>query len=158
MNNPIDLRQALRSLNDLPAFPVIAQKLLALQLDTEQGEQQMMLLIGQDPLISARLIGLANSPLLGSSRQITSVKEASMMLGLTRVRPSIMDASLTEVIWRELPSNGELARPMSRAEISGSCPINSIICCSPCSVSSWSASSFCAMTGKAGKSFRLRNA
>ena len=86
MNNPIDLRQALRKLNDLPAFPVIAQKLLALQLDTEQGEQQMMLLIEQDPLISARLIGLANSPLLGSSRQITSVKEASMMLGLTRVK------------------------------------------------------------------------
>ena len=102
MNNPIDLRQALRSLNDLPAFPVIAQKLLALQLDTEQGEQQMMLLIGQDPLISARLIGLANSPLLGSSRQITSVKEASMMLGLTRVKSVATGIAVMSLVSRPI--------------------------------------------------------
>ncbi len=86
MSTPIDLRQALCNLQDLPAFPVIAQKLLSLKLDTEQGEQQMMLLIAQDPLISARLIGLANSPLLGTSRKIISVNEAAVMLGLTRVK------------------------------------------------------------------------
>lgn len=48
MSTPVDLRQSLRNLQDLPAFPVIAQKLLALNLDSEQGEQQMMLLIAQD--------------------------------------------------------------------------------------------------------------
>lgn len=86
MSHPVDLRQSLCHLQDLPAFPVIAQKLLALNLDTEQGEQQMMLLIAQEPLISARLIGLANSPLLGASRKIISVHEAAVMLGLTRVK------------------------------------------------------------------------
>ncbi|MDP2761023.1 MAG: HDOD domain-containing protein [Sideroxyarcus sp.] len=86
MNTPIDLRQAVRNLNELPAFPVIAQKLLALKLDTDQGEQQMMLLIAQDPLISARIVGLANSPLLGASRKIDSVNDAAIMLGLTRVK------------------------------------------------------------------------
>jgi len=86
MNTPIDLRQAVHNLNELPAFPVIAQKLLALKLDTDQGEQQMMLLIAQDPLISARIIGLANSPLHGTSRKIDSANDAAMMLGLTRVK------------------------------------------------------------------------
>ncbi len=86
MNNPIDLRQAVRKLDELPAFPVIAQKLLALDLDSGQGEQQMLLLIEQDPLIAARLIGLANSPLLGTSRKIGSIKDAVMLLGLTRVK------------------------------------------------------------------------
>jgi putative nucleotidyltransferase with HDIG domain len=86
MNTPIDLRQAVRSLNSLPALPVIAQKLMALKLDSEEGEKQMMLLISQDPMISAKIIGLANSPLLGTTRHITAVRDAAMLLGLTRVK------------------------------------------------------------------------
>lgn len=86
MNTPIDLRKAVRNLNSLPALPVIAQKLLALKLDSEEGERQMMLLIAQDPMISAKIIGLANSPLLGATRHITAVRDAAMLLGLTRVK------------------------------------------------------------------------
>ena len=86
MNTPVNLRQAVRNLNSLPAMPVIAQKLMGLKLDTEEGEKQMMLLIAQDPMISAKIIGLANSPLLGATRHITAVKDAAMMLGLTRVK------------------------------------------------------------------------
>ena len=86
MNAPIDLRQAVRNLNSLPALPVIAQKLMALKLDSEEGERQMMLLIAQDPMISAKIIGLANSPLLGTTRHISAVKDAAMLLGLTRVK------------------------------------------------------------------------
>lgn len=82
----VDLKQAIRNLNSLPAMPVIAQKLLALNLNSEKGEQQMMMLIGQDPMISAKIIGLANSPLLGLTRHITTVKDAAMLLGLTRVK------------------------------------------------------------------------
>jgi HD-like signal output (HDOD) protein len=80
------LRLAVRELNNLPAMPVIAHKLLALKLDTDEGERQMMLLIEQDPLISAKIIGLANSPLLGASRKVSTVKEAALLLGLTRVK------------------------------------------------------------------------
>jgi putative nucleotidyltransferase with HDIG domain len=86
MNPPIDLRHAVRNLNSLPALPVIAQKLMGLKLDTEEGERQMLLLIAQDPMISAKIIGLSNSPLLGASRHISAVREAAMLLGLTRVK------------------------------------------------------------------------
>jgi putative nucleotidyltransferase with HDIG domain len=81
----IDLKQAVKNLDSLPAMPVIAQKLLALKLDDDEDENKMLLLIGQDPLISARVIGLANSPLIGASRKINTVKDASMLLGLKRV-------------------------------------------------------------------------
>ncbi|MBI3478906.1 MAG: HDOD domain-containing protein [Nitrosomonadales bacterium] len=84
--SPIDLKQAVKRLDSLPAMPVIAQKLLALKLDTDQDEQQMLLLIAQDPLISARIIGLANSPLVAASRKISTVKDASLLLGLKRVQ------------------------------------------------------------------------
>ncbi len=82
---PVDLKKAVSRLDSLPAMPIIAQKLLALRLDTDQDEQQMLLLIAQDPLISAKIIGLANSPLVGASRKINTVKDASLLLGLKRV-------------------------------------------------------------------------
>ncbi len=85
IKSPIDLKQAVKRLDSLPAMPIIAQKLLALKLDTDQNEQQMLLLIAQDPLISARIIGLANSPMVAASRKINTIKDASLLLGLKRV-------------------------------------------------------------------------
>lgn len=85
VKSPIDLKQAVSRLDSLPAMPIIARKLLALKLDTDQDEQQMLLLIAQDPIISAKVIGLANSPLIAASRKIITLKDASMLLGLKRV-------------------------------------------------------------------------
>lgn len=80
------LRLALNNLESLPAMPAIAQKLLALELDTDAGEAQMLALIEQDPQISARLIGLANSPTINAGRKVCTVQEAAMLLGLKRLK------------------------------------------------------------------------
>ncbi len=81
-----DLKQAIKNLDVLPAMPVIAQRLLALNLDTEEGERQLLVLIGQDPQISAKILGLANSAMVGASRPIATVREAAMLLGTKRVQ------------------------------------------------------------------------
>lgn len=80
------LQLALGNLDSLPAMPAIAQKLLALPLDTDQGEAQMLSLIEQDPQLSARIVGLANSPTLGVGRKITAIRDAAMLLGLKRLK------------------------------------------------------------------------
>lgn len=80
------LKKALANLDALPAMPVIAQKLLALPLNTDAGEAQLLNLVGQDPQISAKLIGLSNASTMGVTRKISSVKDAVMLLGLTRVK------------------------------------------------------------------------
>lgn len=80
------LKQSLANLDSLPAMPATAQKLLALPLDTDEGETQMLQLIGQDPQISAKIISLANSPIMGVSRKLNTVSDAAMLLGLTRVK------------------------------------------------------------------------
>lgn len=85
-NQNIDLRQAVKNIDALPAMPVIAQKLLALQIDTDKGEREMLILIEQDPQISAKIIGLSNLAMLGSTRKITSVKDAVTLLGMNRVK------------------------------------------------------------------------
>lgn len=80
------LKQALANLDSLPAMPDTAQKLLALPLDTDEGEAQMLRLIEQDPQISAKIISLANSPVMGIPRKLSKVSDAAMLLGLTRVK------------------------------------------------------------------------
>lgn len=82
----VDLRAAIRNLDSLPTMPLVAQKILRLPLDTLEGEQQLLKMIEQDPQISARIIGLANSPLFGSANKITSIRDAAMMLGINRVK------------------------------------------------------------------------
>ena len=86
MNSQIDLKMNLAGLDSLPAMPTIAQKLLSLALDSDEGEAQLLKLIEQDPLISAKIIGLSNSSLFGASRKVNSVHDAAMLLGLTRVK------------------------------------------------------------------------
>ena len=86
MSTPSDLKKAIRNLDALPTMPVVAQKLLALPLDTEDGETKLLKLIELDPLISAKIIGLANTSLFGSPVKVSSVRDAAMRLGLTRVK------------------------------------------------------------------------
>ena len=86
MNATANIASAISKLNSLPAMPAIAQKLLSLQLDTSDGETQMLKLIGQDPLITAKIVGLANTPVFGVTRKVSTVNDAAMLLGFSRVK------------------------------------------------------------------------
>ncbi len=90
LNYNIDhLIKAVHSLDILPATPVIANKLIALQMGTEEGQQQLLLLAEQDPQISAKVIGLANNAKSASAPEITSVRDASLSLGSQKFQRTI---------------------------------------------------------------------
>ncbi|MFA6922118.1 MAG: HDOD domain-containing protein [Gallionella sp.] len=80
------LTQAIANIDSLPAMPAIALKLMSLRLDTDEGEIQLLNLIGQDPQISAKLISLANSPVMSMSVKVSNITDAALRLGLTRVK------------------------------------------------------------------------
>ena len=94
----VNLKLALAKLDTLPAMPAIAQKLLGLNLNTEQGEAEFLRLIEQDPQISAKIIGLANSPVYGASRKVLSLSYAVMLLGLTRVKSVAIGIAATSTL------------------------------------------------------------
>ncbi|NDU85595.1 MAG: HDOD domain-containing protein [Ferrovum sp.] len=83
---PFQLREAAEHIDLLPAIPQIAQKIMALQINTDEGESKLLKLIEQDPQIAAKIIGLANTPLIGPSKRVTSVADAAMLLGLNHVK------------------------------------------------------------------------
>jgi putative nucleotidyltransferase with HDIG domain len=80
------LRASLCKIDSLPAMPEIAQKLLALPLNTEDGEAQLLKLIEQDLQLFARIIGLANSSAMGVGRKITGIQDAAQLLGMKRLK------------------------------------------------------------------------
>lgn len=85
-NSPSSMKKALSNLDSLPPMPAIAQKIMALDLSSDEGESAMLKLIEKDPQLSAKIIGLANTPLFGASKRVTSISDAAMLLGITRVK------------------------------------------------------------------------
>lgn len=110
MSSVVDLKQAVQHLDSLPAMPIIAQKLLGLNLDTDEGEREMLRLIEQDPLISAKIIGLANTPLFGPSKRVSSTKDSAMLLGITRVKAVAMGIAVMTAM---------IKKPMGKLNIQG---------------------------------------
>ncbi len=88
------LEKAISKTDTLPTMSVIGQRLLSLRLDTDEGERELMNLVESDPMIAARIIGLANSPIFASPKKITSMREAVMVLGLSRVKAVAISIAL----------------------------------------------------------------
>ncbi|MCK9200391.1 MAG: HDOD domain-containing protein [Gallionella sp.] len=86
MNAAASLRQALDHLGTLPPIPRIAQKILSLKINSDEGERILLELIEKDPPILTKVIGLANSPLFGTGRKILSLHEAATILGSKRIK------------------------------------------------------------------------
>lgn len=101
MNPPDSLRAAVDRIDSLPAMPRVAQEIMALPLDTDAGERELLALIGTDPQISARVIGLANAPLFGAAKKITSVGDATMLLGINRVKALVMGIAVMSTMTRK---------------------------------------------------------
>jgi len=86
MTRPESLREAVSRVNSLPAIPTVAQEILSLKLITDEGECALLNLIKQDPMLSAKVIGLSNAAQFGASRKIMTVRDAVMLLGFKRVK------------------------------------------------------------------------
>jgi HD-like signal output (HDOD) protein len=90
--------------HNVPIFPKIALELLTL-LDDEEGNLHLLVdYAKQDPVISSRLLGLANSAgLTASGRSLKDVYSAISMLGLGRVRLLVLSMSIRGAIEKFSP-------------------------------------------------------
>jgi len=90
-------------LESLPAMPQIAQQILSINLATDDGNAKLLKLVQQDPSISARIIGLANSPLFGTSRKIMSASDATTVLGIKRIKMVALSFAMISSMTRNPP-------------------------------------------------------
>jgi len=70
----------------LPALPEAALKIRQLINQPDIGSTEIIRIVQSDPVLSARLVKVANSPLYGTWRQIKTVRDAVRRLGVETTR------------------------------------------------------------------------
>ena len=66
----------------LPSPPQVVVKILELDRDPESGVIELAKAVQSDPAISSHILKCCNSPLLGLSREVTSIQQAVAVIGM----------------------------------------------------------------------------
>jgi len=98
--SPVEERfyRELMSMEDLPAAPEIAQRMLVAANREDADTRHLASLITRDPSLAARLLRLANSAFFAVRTRVTSIPQAITLLGFPRVR----DLALGLSVWGAL--------------------------------------------------------
>ncbi len=80
--------------DSVPPFPAIALRALKLMAGTDTSLLELCNLIRADPAFSTAILRVANSPLVAFSKDVTSVLQASMLLGFLRLRRVVITVGL----------------------------------------------------------------
>jgi len=78
----------------LPAMPMVAQKIICLDMKNDRDQDSLVPVICQCPVTSARIISMANSAAFHGSFEISSVKEAVQQIGMTNAYNSALASAL----------------------------------------------------------------
>lgn len=78
---------------DLPPFPAVAARAMALTRDADGSMEEMARVIGQDPALAARLLRLAHSPMFTRREPPRTLLDAIRLVGITNLRQLVVVAS-----------------------------------------------------------------
>jgi HD-like signal output (HDOD) protein len=92
---PCSLEDLLKDANSLPNLPGVVQQLIESFENDNVSIDEIAEIISADPVLSAKLLRLANSAYYGMPRQIASVSDAMAMLGFITVRTLVVSSGLT---------------------------------------------------------------
>ncbi len=97
--------QKLKSANHLPSLPTVAIEVLRLAKSDDVKVDDIAKVVQNDPALSARILKVVNSPLFGMSREIGSIKQAMVILGIRTVK--VMAVSFCRVDALKVNDAGE---------------------------------------------------
>ncbi len=109
------------ALQRLPVFPAVASRLVTMVSQEDASFRKVADLIGRDTGLTADLMRLANSPLIGLRLEIRSVLRAISVLGVSRVKTLAMTIALRN-----------FALPAAGSEVFKECWRHSLACAFSC--------------------------
>ncbi|MDI6852455.1 MAG: HDOD domain-containing protein [Deltaproteobacteria bacterium] len=95
--------QILRSLKNLPPFPMVAQRALLLVNKAEVSIQELVDVVKFDPAITANILRIANSAYFGLRREIHSLNQALLLLGTQELLKIIIASGATRLFGNAAP-------------------------------------------------------
>jgi len=116
-------QQALRSLDLLPPFSPILNRLLASLADEDVSFAHLAALIEKDAVLAGNVLRIVNSAAYGCRGRINSVAHAIAIMGITKLRNTALACSVVR-LWKSVPS---MAR-WSMVEFNLHCIATAILC------------------------------
>lgn len=95
--------QVLRSLKNLPPFPMVAQRALLLLNKPEVSIQELVEVVKFDPAITANILRISNSAYFGLRREIHSLHQALLLLGTQELLKIIVASGATRLFSAPTP-------------------------------------------------------
>lgn len=96
-----DFERRLMESPSIPTIPPVAQRLLELASSASSDLSELARVISIDASLSAHVIRLINSPLYGFAREISSLHEAVLYLGMNTVRSVALSFSFLSALRRD---------------------------------------------------------
>lgn len=100
-----ELPAVLSNADNLPSLPAVAMEVLRLAQDDESTIDDLADTISRDPALAVKLLKLSNSSLFNPGQEITTLKRATMVLGMKTVKLMSLSFSLVGA----LPKDGRSA-------------------------------------------------
>lgn len=97
------LNQYLGEIEDIPTLPNVVIQLMDKIHEPNPKVDELAELLMTDQVLTTRMIKLVNSVFYGLSREIASVKEAIVYLGLREINNLVYSVSLTNTFERDTP-------------------------------------------------------
>lgn len=91
------------ALNKLPPLSPLVPKVLALRRDADAGITELAKVISSDPMLCARMIGMANSAQFASVHPVVKIQDALMRLGFVVACDMVVSVAVS----RSLPTAAE---------------------------------------------------
>jgi diguanylate cyclase (GGDEF)-like protein len=98
---PPRVLELLQSCRTLPSVPGVVMEVLDLTQDPEIGTAEIAKVISRDPALVAKILKVANSPLYGVRREVTTLAQAVNMLGTNGAMSLALSFSLVHGLRKE---------------------------------------------------------
>ena len=84
----------LKMITQVPTLPTIYTQITAALQSPDACIEDVAELVAREPAVTAKLLQMVNSPLLGLRGRVTSVRDATSLLGLSRLRSLVLATCL----------------------------------------------------------------
>lgn len=100
------LEQIVRKVRDMPSLPDTMMQIIRLTEDPDSTVQDLEEVILKDQALTSKVLQLANSTHYGYSRRISTISEATVLLGFQTIKSIALASSVNKILVKELPGYG----------------------------------------------------
>ncbi len=102
MINARSVKREIEHMGALPTIPTVVRRLLELCDNPRISLAEIAAIIGQDPVLAAKVLKVVNSPIYGFPGRISSLTQALLLLGLNVARGLLLGVSVLEIMQKSI--------------------------------------------------------